>query len=535
MCNSSFPYDARSEQAYRANPAIRLFGNRYSNDQTSIELLSEFLMLASAKKRINDEEYDSAFPPLNLLSAWDDAKLEYVAKIRLNLKLFAFLSASRLDSRHLTHKEQYNHLIQQLKTKIKADSSDKTQAVKTLENLLLGFQGAGAGRTWCAQSFLPLSKSLLASESIWNESVAKKHKPSSWRNLFETRGMYFASNKHLFFARGGELIYLQICNALKQDPDEIKAWSKEAGLGFSASEQNPHELLIALESSLVTFWDKCPKFIDDLAEFIDNKLDPDTSLKTDMQDHLPRFVGAGWCNSATWQEAYLLAVDIKRILTSELDVMDSIYYLETLFMLHTLRNLIMQSVRYLSNSSAFWPGYYMAVNRADESDGTLKRISHQSLKNIEKTIYMAIRKQMQAPDIVHDERILKEADRRSGHKLFLKMAKDAGIVIPRRGAWARFVLTPQVLRVLVLSIVPLHGRITFDTFKHLAKAKWGLVFDEAGFGECCEWLGVEKVYLANDMDAWLLDMLAESGSLMHLSDSCALILHPKQNNKGVLS
>jgi hypothetical protein len=60
-----------------------------------------------------------------------------------------------------------------------------------------------------------------------------------------------------------------------------------------------------------------------------------------------------------------------------------------------LRNLIMQSSRCLSNGEAKWPGYYMAINRSDEENGTLKRISHQSLKNIEKTIYMAIRSHMQ--------------------------------------------------------------------------------------------------------------------------------------------
>jgi hypothetical protein len=59
-----------------------------------------------------------------------------------------------------------------------------------------------------------------------------------------------------------------------------------------------------------------------------------------------------------------------------------------------------------------------------------------------------------------------------------------------------------------------------------------MVFDDAGFGECCEWLGVQKVYLSSDTDAWLLDMLAESGLLMQLSDSCALVLHPNQVSEG---
>ena len=532
MSNSTFPYDAKSEQAYKSNPAIRLFGNRFSTDQTSLELLGEFLLITTSVKEIEGKELRSALPPLDDIHSWSNSKLKYSPKIKLNLKLFAFLSSSRLDSRHLTHREHYTQLIQELKKRIKVDSNDKTQVVKTLENLLLGFQGAGTSRTWCAQSFIPISRGLVAGEAIWNETKAKSHYAESWSYVLDNAKLYFSLNKHRFLARGGELLYLQICNAMKQNQEAIQAWNLDAKLEFSSEELEPEKLLNSLERGLAKFFSACPKFIDDLAEFIDDKLDPETAAKTDMHEQQPRFVEAGWCNSATWQEGYLLAVEINRILSSGLDVMDSVYYLETLFMLHTLRNLIMQSSRCLSNGEAKWPGYYMAINRSDEENGTLKRISHQSLKNIEKTIYMAIRSHMQGTDIVQDEKILKEADTRSGHKFFLKMAKQAGLVIPKRGAWARFVLTPQILRVLVTTIVPQQGRITYETFKQLIRARWGMVFDEAGFGKCCEWLGVEKVYLSSDTDAWLLEMLAESGLLMHLSDSCALVLHPNQGNDG---
>ena len=532
MSNSTFPYDAKSEQAYKSNPAIRLFGNRFSTDQTSLELLGEFLLITTSVKEIEGKELRSALPPLDDIHSWSNSKLKYSPKIKLNLKLFAFLSSSRLDSRHLTHREHYTQLIQELKKRIKVDSNDKTQVVKTLENLLLGFQGAGTSRTWCAQSFIPISRGLVAGEAIWNETKAKSHYAESWSYVLDNAKLYFSLNKHRFLARGGELLYLQICHAMKQNQEAIQAWNLDAKLEFSSEELEPEKLLNSLERGLAKFFSACPKFIDDLAEFIDDKLDPETAAKTDMHEQQPRFVEAGWCNSATWQEGYLLAVEMNRILSSGLDVMDSVYYLETLFMLHTLRNLIMQSSRCLSNGEAKWPGYYMAINRSDEENGTLKRISHQSLKNIEKTIYMAIRSHMQGTDIVQDEKILKEADTRSGHKFFLKMAKQAGLVIPKRGAWARFVLTPQILRVLVTTIVPQQGRITYETFKQLIRARWGMVFDEAGFGKCCEWLGVEKVYLSSDTDAWLLEMLAESGLLMHLSDSCALVLHPNQGNDG---
>jgi hypothetical protein len=52
MSNSTFPFDAVHVQAYKSNPAIRLFGNRFSNDQTSMELLCEFLLVIKAKREL---------------------------------------------------------------------------------------------------------------------------------------------------------------------------------------------------------------------------------------------------------------------------------------------------------------------------------------------------------------------------------------------------------------------------------------------------------------------------------------------------
>ena len=174
------------------------------------------------------------------------------------------------------------------------------------------------------------------------------------------------------------------------------------------------------------------------------------------------------------------------------------------------------------------PEYYFAITDPNEENSTLKRISHWSLKAIEKTIYLAIRKLLGDEDEAFAEKILNEADTRSGHKFFLRLAKNAGIVVPKRGPWARFVMTPQVLQVLVNITIPVGGRITYDTFKELVRKRWGIVFDEDGYGLCSKWLDVQKIYLSSTTDDWLMEMLSESGLLMQLSDSCAMVLHPNR-------
>ena len=55
MSCKTFPVDACNEGPYQQNPAIQLFGNRFFTDQTPIELLIEFLLIAAATKRIMTE------------------------------------------------------------------------------------------------------------------------------------------------------------------------------------------------------------------------------------------------------------------------------------------------------------------------------------------------------------------------------------------------------------------------------------------------------------------------------------------------
>ncbi|HHL34000.1 MAG TPA: hypothetical protein ENJ30_06515, partial [Desulfobulbaceae bacterium] len=162
-----FPFQPADEKAMK-NPAIQLFGNRLFSDQTVSEFLVEFLLVIFSPKRIGDcEPFETVFPTLKQIDYWDNEKLEYAPKARLNLKLFSFIGASRLDSRHQAHRNHYKTLLERLRQRIRTNSRDKDDVIRTIENLFLGFQGAGSGRTWCAQSFLPVSPSLLAGETIW--------------------------------------------------------------------------------------------------------------------------------------------------------------------------------------------------------------------------------------------------------------------------------------------------------------------------------------------------------------------------------
>jgi hypothetical protein len=540
MSCDSFP----SVPDQEINPAILLFGKRLVSDQSPMELLIEFLLVMNSAKRVGQggTPFTTPLPEFPTLTGWATGEtLQYGPKSRLNLKLFAFMGASRLDSRHETHREHYKELLDRLQASIRVtETGTESDVLRTLESLFLGFQGTGTGRTWCAQNFLPVCRGFLAGETIWNESVARRNSPRNWSELMENENprKYFATNKRLFLARGGEVLSLQVCNALRQEPATIADWARESGVCIEPSELDPECLHGELQRELGRLLDQCPQTLTEIAEFLDTGIEAETSSATDTTNGAPRYVDAGWCAYESWREGYLFAVDLLRLCTADLDVVERLVLLESACAMQVLRSLAAQSARHspVENPIA-WPGYRLAVSGPVEDNPAVKRISRQTAKAAERLIFHALRSGDVAlpDDVVKKEKVLKEADRRYGGKLFAGMAKRIGLLVPRRGAGVRFTLNEQLLRLLVVTTVPVGGRLTYDCFKALVEARHGLVFDSDGFARASKWAGgTGRVSLGNNIDGWFREMLAAAGLLVHLSDSCALVENPAAK-KGVES
>ena len=192
------------------NPGIRLFGKRFISEQSVVEYLVEFLALIYSDKWIADHELISTpLPSTEDLHNWPQGKkLYYKLPVKLNLKLFAFLSSSRVDTRHEVHKAHYRSLVEQLYNKININSGSKQDVIEQLEQFLRGYHGAGANRTWCAQTFFPVSSSLLTRETIWNISKAKNVK--SWSESIQNFNRYYSTTRRDFMV-GAENCYTCSC------------------------------------------------------------------------------------------------------------------------------------------------------------------------------------------------------------------------------------------------------------------------------------------------------------------------------------
>jgi hypothetical protein len=175
--------------------------------------------------------------------------------------------------------------------------------------------------------------------------------------------------------------------------------------------------------------------------------------------------------------------------------------------------------------------YVWVVSDPAGRHAVVKQISRRNVSAVQRMIHDAIRH----PDIQSElglpandaAKVYKEADGRYGHKLFVTVAKRIGLVVPKRGAGARFVLNDKLLRYLVLSTIRPGERVTYESFKRLLFAHHGLAVDDDRIGPSCAWSGTPRLTtLGGNADAWLAEMLDASGMLIRLSDSCSLVMNP---------
>jgi hypothetical protein len=535
-----FPPIGLKTDSHDRNPAIRLFGRRLFVDQTVPEILLEFLLVAASPKRVGSqgEPLSSILVDMDVLRSWPNGHgLEYAPKARLNLKLFAFLGASKLDTRHETHRQHYRQLISNLSSPqhLSKGNLGADEILKTLENLFLGFQSVGSQRTWCAASFMPIAREVIADESIWRVTAARAGEVNGWESALP----FFSHTQQLFLARSGALLFLQILNALRTDEDTIRHWADKAGLSLDQRESSPVHLHGAITSALDSVLDACPATVGQLAEFLDTGVDKDTAARTDLQSgsNLPRFASCGWCPEESWPEGLLFAVELLRLCEAAIDPIERLEMLEIACGMQVLRSLCAQSVRYAPNNLSLGNdigalNYVWAFSDPSGSQTVTKQISRRNVNAVQRLIHNAVRNpglHIGLNGLTGRElkRIADDMDKRYGYKLFLTIAKRIGLIVPKRGSGARFVLNDKILRFLVLSLVRPGERIRYDTFKKLLLAHYGIAVDDAGLAAACVWSGTSRLTtLGGNADEWLIEMLNAAGVMIRLSDSCSLVRNP---------
>lgn len=511
------------------NPAIRLFGKRFISEQTLIEYATEFLAIVFSEKWIDDDSSISTpLPPLEIIKNWPkNLGLAYKPPIKLNLKLFSFLSSSRVDTRHEVHKKQYENLYKKLMSQININKGDVQEAIGWIEELLRGFQGAGFNRAWCAQCFFPISKSLLTQETIWNVSVSRREQLNNWIDSISNFHKYYSVSKHRFTARGGELLYLQLCNIFTINETEIIDFANR--LGFSGEESDLSKLYHSLQNTLQILEGGYTSNFDELIDYLE-LLDIDTHKKTNQEVER---LECEWCPKDSWQEGYLFAVEIKRLLSVVLDPIERLEMFVTGCALQVLRSVCAQSVRYSKDvkyAKGSTLGYAWLFTPSDSPSQQQRMVSQRNLQANLGLIQKSLRHDelkknaAKAAPRKSVESLYREADNKYGHKLFLSLGKKMGIIAPFRGPGARFIMTDSILQYMVLVLLRPGERCTYDDFLKRLYLHFGIAVEGEELKDAVIWseLPANRSMQPHN-GSWLEEMLQAGGFLNELSDACSIV------------
>lgn len=514
------------------NPAIQLFGRRFHKDQTEIEYLVEFLLLFISEKKIEgfESNFSSGFLDFKSIDTWNQngRELQYFPPARLNLKLFSFLSASKLETRHSSHIKQHQKIFRNLYDKINTDSNmDKKHIIGLFEQLMLGFVAVAQNRTWSAYTFLPVSRHLLAGESLWKITEGNKNPDITWTDIINSFSSYFDFSKHRFMARGGELLYLHLCNLFAiRESEEFTHITKQMGYSYSIE-----SLKSRIENGIHSLLNSIPALAD-LVSWVENS-DSETSSRTDN-----RFVKCGWCPNETWIESYCFSIEMANICDSIIDPFEKIELLKLCCIFQVLRSMCAQSIRNWSNISeesiktGGINGFACIVTERKCTDQALKDAAQQNLNRIQEMIHGAIRNpDFEKPNETNITKGYKIADEQ-GHSLFLKLSKKINFVAPLTGPGARFVMTENLLRFFVFALIPPGNRWTLDTFKERLYLHYGIAISGTELDKAVRWTYPNKPFSLgqNDHDQWFEDKLRATGLLIPLSDAISLVHNPFGNN-----
>ena len=515
----------KTDEIYRSkNPAFILFGSRFYADQTTTELLSEFLGVILSPKWIGPMgPIQSPLPSIDDLGNWKKVEgraLQYKPDVKLNLKLFSLLRASPLDSRHSVHKAHYEELSNEFGKKVRSGKRTSDEVQEWIEDFLKGFQGAGFDRTWCAQTFYPVGRAFLAQETIWPRKYAKNKN----LDLSIVKSMplsFFETTKHNFLARGGELLYLQQCNLFAgRDISELAD-----KLGYNTRDYQLESVHQCLQKGFASLEIEQLVVLEKLADFIEN-LDPHTYREANRNEGLQ----CDWCPQESWPEAYLFAIEMSRILRATLGPIERLELLEFGCALQVLRSMCAQSVRYgRLPSGREGPGNllgYAWLFSPREKFSRQQRLA--SCENV-RGVFRMIQSALNNEDIQRlvDQKAPTSLERDYGHRYFNHLGKRLGMIYPWRGAEPRFVVTDQLIRYLVLSLVEPGKSCTYEDFKRRVYAHHGIAVEGEELEDALIWSGLPPNSSVQPIgDSWFTQMLRAGGFLVELSDGWSLVRNP---------
>lgn len=478
-----------------------LFGHRIQDSQTKYEYLIEFLQVAISPKALeyNNKHFNEMFP---VDDEKCDHRMQYFPVSRIGLKRFVFFPKSKLDGKAEVDKKAYDECLKAIEQKMTGGNPTQYKnAIAIMQNLLNGFSAVNQNRSWFDQNMLPVCPEVILPEGMgiksWRQRLDFQQRDPDIDSKFDFK-------KYTYMCRGGEIYYLHLLNAINEKPKYQEI------------------IEIRLREMITSF----PQF-SCLCNFIQN----------------------------TWEEFMAVSPDDKKLLTKDLGAIPESFSVRNKYTLEELDNflnskchpfekmeifsngLILQMLRmmYLAASTEANSNCWLIdVNCKGYENQEMKKAAINAFKRNEETISTYLYSGMDEMgsmlmnDSSEETKLIKTAADDS-YRLFRKLGRSLGIIIPNTGAGMRFTISEDIVKFLVLSIIPPKHMITLDEFIELLYEHYGMVIAPAQYKKEMNSGSLNMVTDISFMEEnknGFAQKLKECGFLRDLSDATSIVENP---------
>ena len=469
-----------------------LFGNRFKSDQTLYEYLIEFLLVFVSAK---NEDLNTGKMKFHDLSV--DNKLYYWVEPRMALLRFIFFDKSKkkgsIPEDAIAYQEMINLIVD------KMDISDKEEAKEYVENIQDLFHGYAAvvrNRFWGAQTLLPICPEFVLCGVDPTES--KRRKNVKWEKEPQSLDEYFDFTRHNFLSRGGELYYLHLLQALSVN-------------------KNNQIILEDLLNDLMN--NQCQK-ISKLADFVQESWEKQYSINKITQRMEVSYIPA-----SGYKECGSYSVDeLISYLNCKLHPITRIEILAKGVMLQIMRMMSFRVADYLGKEPLTW-----IVDMKGATTDTVKKLAHDSFRNIESDFMTAINKMANETSVGADQRMKKVREARiNSLDIFKNKGKELQCIIPISGPFERFTLSEDIIRFLVLSLVKPGDKMTLNMFLEKLYTNYRIVIGPEEYKKSLKnsSMGSSLVNSFSENVLAFQCFLRDTGFLRELSDATSIVVNP---------
>lgn len=491
---NTYPKSVEDIDKHMSSIATRLFGNRFMPDQTLYEYLIEFLLVFVSAK---DAELVTGKMKFHDSS---DGKLEYWIEPRMGLRRFIFYDKARKNGSVPIDEQAYEEILKLLKANIIADTdADRQDIIDGLQDLLRGYAVVIRKRNWCAQMLLPVCPEMVLCDAMPNQ---KNRKDLDWTSKGDKIDNSFDFDKRNFLARGGEVYYLHLLQALEKNAEN----KDKLEILLSRLMGGENSKLSAICNVIQNSWESYMNF--------------------DKTEDLSKHMKLSFIPEDAYVECGNYSVgELINYLSNELPSITKIEILAKGIMFQVMRMLSWRVDNYLGTEKKAW-----IVDMKGGSTSTVKKIAADNFRNIEDSFMTALNKSAREIGIPDKEYMTKlNKAKKSSLDIFRAKGKELQCIIPTNGQFERFSLSEDVIRFLVLSLVPPKKKMTLNMFLEKLYSHYKIVIGPEEYRKSIDNGNKLGVSLSNsfveNMDAFQA-FLKATGFLRELSDATSIVVNP---------